>query len=166
MYARKEDRKCPQHPRAHLTFSQAACAGCAGVQLWLFDQRTARGALVALIPTPAALVRALAWCPHSLSASASPPTCQKAEMQHAAAAASPPHRCFLLAAALSSGQLEVRLLHPYPPPTTSAPHAPITSLCRYGRYRPLSLPPDAPTLLTPAPSPPTASRAGPCCVQP
>jgi hypothetical protein len=153
--------------RHHLTFSQAASSGCAGVQLWHFDQLTARCALVALLPTPAALVRALAWCPHSVSASPSSPTCQKAEMQcAAAAAASPPPRCFLLAAALSSGQLEVRLLHPYPPPTTSAPHAPITSLCRYGRYRPLSLPPDAPTLLTPAPSPPTASRAGPCCVQP
>jgi hypothetical protein len=137
------------------------------VQLWHFDQLTARCALVALLPTPAALVRALAWCPHSVSASPSSPTCQKAEMQCAtAAAASPPPRCFLLAAALSSGQLEVRFLHTHHPLATSAPHAPITSLCRYGPYRPPSLPPAAPALLIPAYAPPTASRPGPCCVQP
>lgn len=98
---------------AHAASPQAS--GCACVQLWHFNQRSALGALVALIPTPAAEVRALAWCTQSLPASAfpSPPSHPDHEQRSDASRTAP---CFfLLAAALSSGEVEVSFtLAPHP----------------------------------------------------
>jgi hypothetical protein len=80
------------------------------VQLWHFNEQTAECTLIALLPTPAAEVRALSWCPYSLPACPSfSPACPPAfpSPAPAAAAAAPPPPCFLLAAALSSGLVEV-----------------------------------------------------------
>ncbi len=90
----------------HLIAPQAA--GCACVQLWSFNEHTAACTLIALLPTPAAEIRALAWSTCSLPPSPPSPS----DPSSAPHPAPPPSPSFLLAAALSSGTLEV----PSPPP--------------------------------------------------
>ncbi len=95
--------------------SSPQASGCACVQLWHFNQRSALGALVALIPTPAAEVRALAWCTQSLPASAFPSPPSHPDHEQRSDASRPAPCFFLLAAALSSGEVEVSsALAPHP----------------------------------------------------
>ena len=81
--------------------------GSACVQLWHFNKPTAHSTLIALLPTSAAEVRALSWCPCSILDSTHNPAVSSRAADDDAAP--PPARCFLLAAALSSGQIEVCL---------------------------------------------------------